>query len=57
MAVILEVSDLTVRYNGENVLENINFLVEAGKQIAIVGPNGAGKSTLFKALLGLLHPS
>ncbi|MCJ7623516.1 MAG: metal ABC transporter ATP-binding protein [Anaerolineaceae bacterium] len=57
MAVILEVNDLTVSYNGEHVLKNVSFMVEGGQQVAIVGPNGAGKSTLFKAILGLLHPT
>src|SRR5262245_44216792 len=53
---ILAVSDLTVIYNGEPALEDVNFEVNAGESVAIIGPNGAGKSTLIKAIMGLLQP-
>jgi len=36
--------------NGESVLNNISFSVEAGKVTAIVGPSGSGKTTLFSLL-------
>jgi manganese/iron transport system ATP-binding protein len=55
MTPILEVQNLTVRYNGTHALEGISFSVQKGERVAIVGPNGAGKSTLFKALVGLIH--
>ncbi|MDP3953965.1 MAG: metal ABC transporter ATP-binding protein [bacterium] len=51
---ILEVSDLSVSFDGLNVLENLNFNVEKGSSLAVIGPNGAGKSVLFRALLGLI---
>jgi len=35
------------------VLENISFILEPGKKLAIVGKNGAGKSTIIKLLLRL----
>jgi len=56
MPVILEVDNLTVKYNERYALDDISFSVHQGERVAIVGPNGAGKSTLFKALVGLLHP-
>ena len=34
------------------VLNGVNFEVNAGERIAIVGPSGAGKSTVFSLLLG-----
>ena len=33
--------------------ENINFVLEPGKIMAILGPNGAGKTTLLKCITGL----
>lgn len=56
MPSILEVHNLTVRYNGHHALQDVSFDVQAGERVAIVGPNGAGKSTLFRALVGLIHP-
>jgi manganese/iron transport system ATP-binding protein len=56
MAPVLEVSELTVSYDGSHALDSVSFSVQAGERVAIVGPNGAGKSTLFKALVGLVHP-
>jgi ABC-type Mn2+/Zn2+ transport system ATPase subunit len=49
------VSGLTVRYNGDNAIEDVTFRIAEGEKVAIIGPNGAGKSTLIKAILGLLR--
>ena len=38
------------------VLENLNFNVEPGQQIAIVGPSGAGKTTIASLLLRFYDP-
>ncbi|MBI2669613.1 MAG: metal ABC transporter ATP-binding protein [Candidatus Yanofskybacteria bacterium] len=51
---ILEVENLSVEFNGQKVLENINFSVGRGDVLAVIGPNGSGKSVLFRALLGLI---
>jgi manganese/iron transport system ATP-binding protein len=56
-AAIVEVSGLTVRYNGRAALEEINFQLNSGQRVAVVGPNGAGKSTLFKVIAGVLPPT
>ena len=37
-------------------IDNINFSIEHGQDIAIIGPSGSGKSTLIDLLLGLLEP-
>jgi zinc transport system ATP-binding protein len=51
---IIDINELSYRYERDIVLENINFLVPEGSFLAIVGPNGSGKSTLLKLILGLL---
>jgi len=53
---ILDVREVSVRYNGRVALENITFHLHVGERIAVVGPNGAGKSTLFKVISGVLQP-
>ena len=54
---ILDVRDLTVRYDGHTALEDVTFHLHAGERVAVVGPNGAGKSTLFKVVAGVLAPT
>ncbi|MBS1250596.1 MAG: High-affinity zinc uptake system ATP-binding protein ZnuC [Chloroflexi bacterium] len=56
-APIVALENVSVRYNGDLVLDQINFDLLAGQRVAVVGPNGAGKSTLFKVVAGLLDPS
>src|SRR5258708_6583616 len=51
---IIEVKDLNFFYNGNQVLENVSFDVQAGDYVGIIGPNGGGKTTLLKLLVGLL---
>ena len=54
---VLDVQNISVRYNGRAALEEITFHLHAGERIAVVGPNGAGKSTLFKVVAGVLQPT
>ena len=56
-APILQVNDLSVRYESGPALKDVTFQLEFGERVAVVGPNGAGKSTLFKTIAGVLTPS
>ncbi|MBN1484124.1 MAG: metal ABC transporter ATP-binding protein [Chloroflexia bacterium] len=53
---LLELRDVSVRYDSRLALEGISFQLEVGERLAVVGPNGAGKSTLFKVIAGVLDP-
>ena len=53
---LLKVRDLTLGYDGQAILEKLNFEVEAGDYLCIVGENGSGKTTLMKTLLQLTAP-
>lgn len=54
---ILEIHDLTVSYDQNPVLWNVDLSLPGGKLVGILGPNGAGKSTLIKAIMGLIAPT
>ncbi|MBM3188035.1 MAG: metal ABC transporter ATP-binding protein [Chloroflexi bacterium] len=56
-APFLDVSHVTLRYDGHTALEDVSFGLSAGERVAVVGPNGAGKSTLFKVIAGVLDPT
>lgn len=51
---IIQIRQLSYRYEKENVLQRIDLNVPNGSFLAVVGPNGSGKSTLLKLVLGLL---
>lgn len=57
MEIILNIANLGKTYNSAGktltVLDNINFLVNAGSTNAIVGPSGSGKTTLLGLCAGL----
>ena len=54
---IIRVEALTVRYNGQVILDHVSFTVAAGEVFVILGGSGSGKSTLLKHLIGLYKPA
>src|SRR3989441_12357454 len=52
---LLEVKDLSVRYDKAQILNGVSLTVNNGEFVGIVGPNGAGKSTLLRAISGLVR--
>ena len=41
---------------GENVINNLSFLVNPGEHVAFVGPTGSGKTTIIRLLCRLYEP-
>ena len=54
--VLLECRRVTLGYENQSVVNNLDFQVQSGDYIAILGENGSGKSTLIKGLLGFIKP-
>ncbi len=54
---MLEVRQLTKRYNGIPAVNNLSFVVRPYEVLGFLGPNGSGKSTTANMLAGLLQPS
>jgi branched-chain amino acid transport system ATP-binding protein len=52
--VLLEVDQLTVRYEKAMLINKLSMGVDTGELVSLVGPNGAGKSTLLRAITGLV---
>lgn len=52
----ISINNITVAYNNQPVLWQLNVTVTSGILLAVVGPNGAGKTTLMKTLLGFMKP-
>ncbi len=52
----VELNNVSMKYNEQYVLQDINFSIEEKDFMAIIGPNGGGKSTLLKIILGILTP-
>lgn len=53
---ILTCENVSLGYEGEITLSDVNFSLNGGEYLCIVGENGAGKSTLVKGLLKLKKP-
>ena len=53
---MINIQDLTVRFNEHEVLKNINIEFEQGLVHGIVGLNGAGKTTFFNIIAKILKP-
>jgi ABC-2 type transport system ATP-binding protein len=54
---VLEIRNLTKRFRGAPVVDDVSFAVRPGEITGYLGPNGSGKSTTVKILTGLLHAS
>lgn len=50
----IEAKNLSIGYEGKEILTGINFTINKGDYLSIVGANGSGKSTLMKVILGLV---
>ncbi len=49
----LVINNLTKKYGGRVVVDDLTFTVEPGRVTGFLGPNGSGKSTTMKILLDL----
>ena len=54
---VVEVRNLTKRFQGFTAVDNISFDIKKGEILGLLGPNGAGKTTTIHMLLGLITPT
>ena len=54
---MLKVSNLSVEFGSNVIVDNISFTVSTGETLAITGPSGIGKTTLLHAICGIIRTS
>ena len=54
MGSLLKLEHVTICYNGEPVVHDVDLELNKGEILGVVGESGSGKSTIIKALMGLL---
>jgi cell division transport system ATP-binding protein len=54
---MIELMDVTVSFDGQKVLDRLNFSLGHGEFVYLVGQTGTGKSSLMRLLYFDLHPS
>jgi ABC-type Fe3+/spermidine/putrescine transport system ATPase subunit len=50
---MLEVQNISFAYTDKAIIQNVDFTVEKGQNIALIGESGCGKSTLLKLIYGI----
>ena len=53
---MISTSNVTMRYGGKILFEDVSATFQTGRRYGLTGPNGAGKSTFMKLLSGELEP-
>ncbi len=53
---VLAITDYQVSF-GEDLLEHVDFQLQAGEKAALIGANGTGKTTLIRDILQNNHPA
>jgi ATP-binding cassette subfamily F protein uup len=54
---VVDLLDVSVDYDGNQVLSDVEWRIAPGERTGILGVNGAGKSTLLGLIAGTLQPS
>lgn len=54
---MLEIKNLTKKFNNNIILNNVNYKINKGDIIAIIGPSGSGKSTFLRCMNLLEKPN
>jgi ABC-type bacteriocin/lantibiotic exporter with double-glycine peptidase domain len=52
----ISVNNLSIKYDGHTLFDDVSFEVSSGQKVCIDGPSGSGKSSLLRAMLGFVRP-
>lgn len=56
MSTLLEVSGVSVTFDGFRAINNLSFQIAEAEMRAVIGPNGAGKTTFMDIVTGKTRP-
>lgn len=56
MSTLLEVSGVSVSFDGFKAINNLSFQIADAELRAVIGPNGAGKTTFMDIVTGKTRP-
>jgi phospholipid/cholesterol/gamma-HCH transport system ATP-binding protein len=54
---LVSAEHVTVRFAGQNILQDISLQIPRGQTLAIIGESGCGKTVIMKTLIGLVRPT
>ncbi|WP_339340073.1 ABC transporter ATP-binding protein [uncultured Oceanicoccus sp.] len=52
----LQGKNLSLRFNGSDIVKDVSITINAGDLVGLIGPNGAGKTSLLRMLANLQQP-
>lgn len=53
---VIQLNDLTVRFDDRTIVENFNIEFVQGKFYTLLGPSGCGKTTILNTIAGFIKP-
>ena len=53
---IVELKDISVSFDGEQILDGLNLEIKDKEFLTLLGPSGCGKTTTLKLIAGFLEP-
>ncbi len=53
---LIDLRNISVSFDGEQILKNINLYIRDGEFITFLGPSGCGKTTTLRIVAGFLEP-
>lgn len=54
---MVKLNNVTKKYDGITVVDNLNLEIEQGKFVVFIGPSGCGKTTTLKMINRLIEPT